>query len=1208
MKSVAQPSPRRSSPVASPRCRRRGGPSLRNLGQGGFALLVTITLVAFLVLVLVALASLTRVETQVATNGQHQAAARQNALVALNVALGQVQQFTGPDRRVTARADLGNAADNAHAVAQPGARHWVGAWGDANSASADHGAPVFLNWLVSGNENTVVQADANGAITSSAATPGVRPDQTVSDLSSATAHSTDLRIASAHARVLVGPGTVGSSADGGLGPDGYVVAPLKDITIASDSVPGLTGSTPVTIGRYAWWVGDEGIKARANLTESEETVNSSDDTVRRLRYRLPARTGIELMEDAPEALSDLDLAASGAAAFRADLRKIVSSPQFSMTSGGVLPAHFIGRHFHDISAVGHGVLANTLAGGLRQDLTAAFAAGTNRNDAPTGPIWQTGTTDWNKGPDWQLLRSYYQIPYESGSSGSDTSLRIDPRPHVDGVTDANLPAQHGVAPIVAAWQWFIETRLVGSWPTYSLELRHYPAIVLWNPYNATLKDHAYRVSYKIAGGNVAFARVSAGAPLSSAPTVATQVPAAISAEAQLATPWVEAMNLTVRSGDMAPGEAYVYTLPADVPYTTDTYSPYTLTRGWHLAGTAAVVASGNSFTLTGASDAEYMVSFWIGTLGSTANTVPAWNVATAPVPAGSGSNTEPTLREDTLTLSTSSGDPLQVVAQNNNYENAFKIRFARSALLWQGLRANVGYIGHRWALKTTALGTLDDTSLSKNNPVRWLADYNPRAPYSTRSPFDSQGGSTGYGYFYTNPSYNFLTAAARYGSGAFDPINAIAAIDCDTDTGRAFVGMSQNTWDGAGESRVVLFDIPRSDHPVVSLGALQHAQLYRVNGTPFASNYSPAYALGNSLANPRTDIGATVKPWTDIAITGNSFITYKPNAKVFDHSYLLNRALWDGYYFSTVPSSTSGSSVAFPLANPRFVFNERSSAVLPADLRDRQKSAASLLVSGAFNINSTSTQAWRALLGGLNNVPVRSTRRTGESPYPRTGYPVEDTSILTHSATNAGMKSEAYEGYRFLSSDEINDLADEIVVQVRRRGPFLSIADFVNRALVAGALSSQDNRLMGAIAQAIADAGINDAFASGQQAVIPNKGSSSYTDMNTAAAAGPTATGVPGWLTQADVLQALGPSLSARSDTFTIRAYGETVNPLLSATDSGYIQGRAWCEAVVQRLPDYVSSSDDPWTAPADLTQTDNQTFGRRYKITSFRWLSSSDI
>ena len=75
-------------------------------GTRGFALIVTIVLVAFLVLILVGLATFTRVETQVAANSQSLAQARQNALMALNIAIGQLQEHTGPDQRVTATADL----------------------------------------------------------------------------------------------------------------------------------------------------------------------------------------------------------------------------------------------------------------------------------------------------------------------------------------------------------------------------------------------------------------------------------------------------------------------------------------------------------------------------------------------------------------------------------------------------------------------------------------------------------------------------------------------------------------------------------------------------------------------------------------------------------------------------------------------------------------------------------------------------------------------------------------------------------------------------------------------------------------------------------------------------------------------------------------------------------------------------------------------
>src|SRR6218665_2574780 len=81
-----------------------------NPRKRGFALLITITLLAFLVLLLVSLASLTRVETRIADNSRQLSQARQNATFALNVALGQLQIFTGPDQRITTPACFGEGA------------------------------------------------------------------------------------------------------------------------------------------------------------------------------------------------------------------------------------------------------------------------------------------------------------------------------------------------------------------------------------------------------------------------------------------------------------------------------------------------------------------------------------------------------------------------------------------------------------------------------------------------------------------------------------------------------------------------------------------------------------------------------------------------------------------------------------------------------------------------------------------------------------------------------------------------------------------------------------------------------------------------------------------------------------------------------------------------------------------------------------------
>ena len=50
---------------------------------------------------------------------------------------------------------------------------------------------------------------------------------------------------------------------------------------------------------------------------------------------------------------------------------------------------------------------------------------------------------------------------------------------------------------------------------------------------------------------------------------------------------------------------------------------------------------------------------------------------------------------------------------------------------------------------------------------------------------------------------------------------------------------------------------------------------------------------------------------------------------------------------------------------------------------------------------------------------------------------------------------------------------------------------------------------------------------------------------------------------------------------------------------------RAWLEATVQRLPEFVDPTDKPTATPASIA---NQTFGRRFELVSFRWLKPEEI
>lgn len=80
--------------------------------------------------------------------------------------------------------------------------------------------------------------------------------------------------------------------------------------------------------------------------------------------------------------------------------------------------------------------------------------------------------------------------------------------------------------------------------------------------------------------------------------------------------------------------------------------------------------------------------------------------------------------------------------------------------------------------------------------------------------------------------------------------------------------------------------------------------------------------------------------------------------------------------------------------------------------------------------------------------------------------------------------------------------------------------------------------------------------------------------------------------------------MTVRSDTFVIRTYGESINPVTGAT-----QAKAWAEAVVQRTPEFIDNQNapDPSAALASLNST-NQKMGRRFKVIGFRWLTPNDL
>ena len=334
-----------------------------------------------------------------------------------------------------------------------------------------------------------------------------------------------------------------------------------------------------------------------------------------------------------------------------------------------------------------------------------------------------------------------------------------------------------------------------------------------------------------------------------------------------------------------------------------------------------------------------------------------------------------------------------------------------------------------------------------------------------------------------------------------------------------------------------------------------------------------------------------------------------------DRSWYINEVLFDSFFLSTLRPMDINSVVddSKPLRNARFRFVTEGEAKssIKARLTDTakkvpEKVAANLLMCGSFNVNSTSIQAWKAFLAGAHGTKIAIAR-------PGSGISLEITDGVPVSRTTTpnGGKNDLWSGYRELDDTELTKLSEEIVKQVRLRGPFLSISDFVNRRLKNDATGEG-----GALQTAIRNAGLNDSFiAAIDTSTFTRANSQSGNNTNypfPQQAVGPIAQGAaPGFIQQGDLLQTIAPALTVRGDTFLIRGYGEA-----RSKTSGEVTARAWCEVTLQRTPRYLEhtydvnaiNADQPWTATAELKSNINRMFGRRFTVISFRWLNDHEI
>ncbi|MCW1923908.1 hypothetical protein OKA05_15170 [Luteolibacter arcticus] len=1167
-----------------------------------------------LTVIAVGLLGLSSISLRQSASGSAMAEARANARLALMLAIGDLQKCAGSDKAVTATSELHSE--------EPKKANLTGVWSswdvlgeikDFSNASPDYAGEKskrFQRWLVS-------DADPQAATNPTYGETDYQ-DQTIE---------------------LVGEGSLGQA-----GPDAPKIKAGR-VLVAHNGKPA---------GAYAWHVSDEAVKARIG-TYRDPDLNSSMAEKRALLSG--NRPEVSVIGDADGKMLDFlpkDDTANSFGEAKTAAGKLVDFNQtelFAKDTG--IPKKFR----NDITPYSLGLLTDVRNGGIKKDLTSMFEASALPPAYAGKKLFEsTSGITAPSDPNWSALASYHKTYKDLIKPDTAPTFRVAPKEKIN-INDAKFalkaPVGFAPVPVIAKVEFLVslvlrDEHLLTRKPSmpYLMHLLNTPLVTLHNPYNVVLEFDQMQVVMRNLPLGIKFYVNNVPMSAEMARIGDLRITPSNRGEKSFAmdiSNWTSPdASGTRKPITMQPGQTLVcgpYVDPG-LKFMPNSTNPLfdNGNNASGVSGTGAVnpVKAKPGFAGKGVGyDCDYMVPGYstVPTNPNTQSTTPGSLVIKLAEPAdtihcefGLMQPAAPAAPNDRLKVyatiqGTQYGGIVVVYNDQLTLDKRFGAvkRFPQKGAMsaTEFYEPNTKPLAHQAKVKT--IGMLSAYARTSNGGVYETGSRTPGS--GVNSLLD--GRLAGKPFLFDNFASPVEQLELKNDvAGNFSRELNFQPLPGEIDdvfeiNGTRTPALTGNT-SMKGIKSGASFELPSG--PLQSIADFRRSNALT---TPF----QPAFVqpVANSSVSP-------MMATTSVKANGVSY-------PLLDHSILANDALYDEFYFSTLaPAAGVGAAQVFRdfMAGARALPNQSFQHWLPegetaesmaskcysgstpsADAY--QQLALCQMVKGPFNVNSTSVQAWKAMLSAMSGSEVNvlwaasgqlKDEKPADVPIMAMSLPVAGSTSKPFSAADIdNERTRDFNGYRELSAAEVEKLAGCIVDQVRARGPFLSLSEFVNRRIGA---DSEMTRA-GALQVAIKKSGINHDGTFLNQVLLKSEdfdakdisGAPLFNYKTRPLTGDNPAEGAPGWISQGDLMHLLEPSATVRSDTFVIRSCGE-------ATDGdGDVIARAYAEAVVQRVPEYVDPAD---SAATNIYQSDvssstvNLKFGRRLKVMSFRWLSPSEI